>query len=221
MRSITRGWLLAAALPAQSSVVARADDEVSVPHGQKSPPGPALTPLEAVAKMRVPEGFSVELVASEPQIVNPVAMTFDERGRIWITESLEYPRHEAGPGQDRVKVLEDTDGNGKADTFSIFAEGLNIPSGIAVGGGGVWVANAPDILFMQDTDGDGKADRQEVVVTGFGRDDTHELPNSLTWGPDGWLYGLNGVFNQSHVEHQGRTYDFTCALFRIHPRTRK
>ena len=220
MRSIALNWLFAGALLSHSFAIALADDNVPIPHGQKSPPGPALTPQEAIAKMRVPEGFSVELVASEPQIVNPVAMTFDERGRIWITESLEYPRREAGPGQDRVKVLEDTDGDGKADKFTVFAEGLNIPSGIAVGGGGVWVANAPDILFMQDTDGDGKADLREVVVTGFGRDDTHELPNSLTWGPDGWLYGLNGVFNRSAVEYRGRTYDFTCALFRIHPRTR-
>ena len=198
-----------------------AADDTPVPHGQQKPPGPALSPDEAMARMTLPEGFSVELVASEPDIVNPVAMTFDERGRIWITESLEYPRHQAGPGRDRVKVLEDTDGDGRADKFTVFAEGLNIPSGIAVGAGGVWLANSPDILFMQDTDGDGKADKQEVVVTGFGRADTHELPNSLTWGPDGWLYGLNGVFNPSHIEHRGRTFDFTCALFRIQPRTRE
>ncbi|MBI3837358.1 MAG: c-type cytochrome [Planctomycetia bacterium] len=191
-----------------------------IPHAQDKPPGPPLSPAEAMKKMSLPEGFTVELVASEPDIVNPVAMTFDERGRIWITESLEYPRLEPGPGRDRIKVLEDTNGDGKADKFAVFAEGFNIPSGIAVGYGGVWVANAPDILFLQDTDGDGKADKREVVVSGFGRDDTHELPNSLTWGPDGWLYGLNGVFNQSHVEHRGKQYDFTCALFRIHPRTR-
>jgi putative heme-binding domain-containing protein len=171
--------------------------------------------------MTVPPGFTVEVVAAEPDIVNPVAMTFDERGRVWITESFEYPRREPGPGRDRVKVLEDTDGDGRMEKVTIFAEGLNIPSGIAVGHGGVWVANAPDILFMQDTDGDGKADKQEVVVTGFGRDDTHELPNSLTWGPDGWLYGLNGVFNGSRIEQNGNVFDFTCALFRIHPRTRE
>jgi len=191
-----------------------------VPHGQSKPPGPALSPQEAIAKMTVPEGFQVELVAAEPDIVNPVAMTFDEQGRIWITESFEYPRLEAGEGRDRIKVLTDTDGDGRADRFTIFAEGLNIPSGIAVGAGGVWVANAPDILFLQDTDGDGRADKREVVVTGFGRDDTHELPNSLTWGPDGWLYGLNGVFNRSHVVHQGKEHRFTAAMFRIHPRTR-
>ena len=99
--------------------------------------------------MTVPPGFRVEVVAAEPDIVNPVAMTFDERGRIWITESLEYPRRRPGPGRDRVKVLEDTDGDGKADRFTVFADGLNIPSGIAVGHGGVWVANSPDILFLQ------------------------------------------------------------------------
>ncbi len=192
-----------------------------IPHAQDKPPGPPLSPAEAIKKMVVPEGFAVELVAAEPDIVNPVAMTFDERGRIWITESLEYPRRDAGPGKDRVKILEDTDGDGKADKFTVFAEGLNIPSGIAVGHGGVWVANSPDILFMQDSNGDDRADRREVVVTGFGRDDTHELPNSLTWGPDGCLYGLNGVFNQSHITQGDRQFDFTCALFRIDPRTRK
>src|SRR3972149_8173824 len=193
----------------------------NLPHAQARPPGPALSPQQAIAKMTVPDGFRVELVAGEPEIVNPVAMTLDERGRIWITESLEYPRKSAGPGRDRVKILEDTDGDGKADKFTVFAEGLNIPSGIAVGFGGVWVANSPDILFMQDTEGDGKADKTEVVVTGFGRDDTHELPNSLTWGPDGWLYGLNGVFNKSIVRTGGKEFRFTCALFRIHPKTRE
>ncbi len=192
-----------------------------IPHAQDRPPGPALTPAEALAKMQVPAGFSVELVAAEPDLINPVAMTFDERGRIWVCESLEYPRQSPGPGRDRIKMLEDTDHDGAVDRVTIFAEGLNIPSGIAVGYGGVWVANSPDLLFLQDTDGDGRADRREVVVTGFGRADTHELPNSLTWGPDGYLYGLNGVFNPSRVTQGERTWEFTCALFRIDPRTRK
>jgi putative membrane-bound dehydrogenase-like protein len=219
--SLLIAWTLLAPLAAQDVI----------PHHQDRPPGPALSPQEAIAKMTVPEGFSVELVASEPEIVNPVAMTFDERGRIWITESLEYPRKQPGVGRDRVKVLEDTDGDGRADKFTVFAEGLNIPSGIAVGYGGVWVANSPDILFYPDADRDGKPDGQpQTIVTGFGRTDTHELPNSLTWGPDGYLYGLNGVFNHSHVkyapenpnykaEHPG--WQFTCALFRIHPVTRE
>jgi len=191
-----------------------------IPHAQDHLPNEAMSPEDAVKRMTVPEGFRVEIVASEPEIVNPVAMTFDERGRIWITESLEYPRRRAGVGRDRIKILEDTDGDGKADKFTIFAEGLNIPSGIAVGHGGVWVANSPDLLFLQDTDGDGKADKREVIVSGFGRSDTHELPNSLSWGPDGWLYGWNGVFNPSSIAYRGKTYDFTCAIFRIHPKTR-
>jgi putative membrane-bound dehydrogenase-like protein len=205
-------------------------EELLVPRRHDRPPGPPITAEEAIQRMTVPEGFTVEVVAAEPDIVNPVAMCIDERGRYWVTESLEYPRREPGPGRDRIKVLEDTDGDGRVDKVTVFAEGLNIPSGIAVGYGGVWVANAPDILFLQDLDGDLKVDRQEVILTGFGRTDTHELPNSLTWGPDGWLYGLNGVFNSCDVrygpdnpnfdpEHPG--WMFTAAMFRIHPRTRE
>jgi len=195
--------------------------ETFIPRAQATMPGPALKPSEAMARMKVPAGFSVELVASEPMIVNPVAMCFDEKGRVWITESLEYPRFQAGPGRDRIKVLEDTNGDGVADKATIFAEGLNIPSGIAVGHGGVWVANAPDLLFYKigpDLKADGKP---EVVITGFGRDDTHELPSGLSFGPDGWLYGLNGVFNPSTIRHQGKEHRFTCALWRLHPRSRE
>jgi putative membrane-bound dehydrogenase-like protein len=219
--ALTIAWLASLAIlmvvpwpaPAQKK-----DDKP--PYGQDKMPGPALEPAEAIKKMTVPPGFTVELVAAEPDIVNPVAMTFDERGRIWITESIEYPRSSAGPGNDRIKVLESTKGDGKYDKITVFVEGLNIPSGIAVGHGGVWVANAPDILFYKEGP-DGKAAGQpEVVVSGFGRFDTHELPNSLTWGPDGYLYGLNGVFNQCHVKHKGKEYKFTCAMFRIHPQTK-
>src|SRR5262245_6777914 len=95
-----------------------------IPRGHSSLPGPPLSPAEAIRKMTVPEGFSVELVAAEPDIVNPVSMTFDERGRIWITESLEYPRHAAGPGRDRIKVLESTKGDGVYDRITTFADGL-------------------------------------------------------------------------------------------------
>jgi putative membrane-bound dehydrogenase-like protein len=194
-----------------------------IPHGQSTVPGPALSPKEALAKMVVPRGFRVELVAAEPMLVNPIAMCFDEKGRIWITESIEYPRSKPGPGKDRVKVLESSKGDGHYDKMSIVIEGLNIPSGIAVGHGGVWVANAPDILFypfVDPTQRDLKLGAPEVIVSGFGRYDTHELPNSLTWGPDGWLYGLNGVFNPAVIKHRGAEYRFTCAMFRIHPRTK-
>lgn len=195
--------------------------ETIIPHGQTQPPNEPYSPAEAMKRMTLPPGFSVELVAAEPDIINPVAMTIDEKGRFWITESVEYPRHDAGQGRDRIKVLESTKGDGHYDKITVFAEGLNIPSGIAVGHGGVWVCNSPDILFMQDTKGTGKADKREVVVSGFGRYDTHELPNSLTWGPDGYLYGLNGVFNEAVVKQNGKEFRFTCAMFRINPRTRQ
>jgi len=205
-------------LPAFAPTLCHAQE--FIPRKQTKPPGPPLSPEEALSRMVVPEGFHVELVASEPELQNPVAMAFDDAGRIWVTESFEYPRHEPGPGRDRIKVLTDTDGDGKVDQVKVFAQGLNIPSGIAVGHGGVWVANAPDILFLEDTNGDDVADKSTVVATGFGRFDTHELPNALTWGPDGYLYGLNGVFNPSVIEQNGRKHQFTCAMFRIHPKTK-
>ena len=205
---------------------------LAIPRAQDRPPGPPLSAEEAAKKMTVPEGFTVEVVASEPDLMNPVAMCIDEQGRFWVTESFEYPRREAGPGRDRIKVLEDTDQDGKVDKVTVFAEGLNIPSGINVGHGGVWVCNAPDLLFLEDTDGDLQADKTSVLLTGWGRDDTHELPNSLTWGPDGWLYGLNGVFNYSHVKYGKDNPNFaknpdhpgwplTCALWRINPHTKE
>src|SRR5688572_17005811 len=197
---------------------ARGEEAETIPWRQDVPPNPPRSAEEALEHMVVPDGFQVEIVAREPDIVNPVAMAFDDRGRIWVAESIEYPRKEAGPGRDRVQILEDTDGDGRADRFGVFVDGLNIPTGVAVGHGGVWVLNAPDLLFF--TDEGGKAGRREVVLTGFGRADTHELPSSLTWGPDGWLYGLNGVFNPSRiVSNNGRTYEFTCAMWRFHPRT--
>lgn len=228
MRFLTARQFVALLLLSSSAIA----QGLAIPRRHDRAPGPALTPEQAVAKMTVPEGFTVEIVASEPQIMNPVAMCIDEKGRFWVTESFEYPRREPGPGKDRIKVLEDTDQDGKVDKVTVFAEGLNIPSGINVGHGGVWVANAPDLLFMEDTDGDLKADKTTVLLTGWGRDDTHELPNSLTWGPDGWLYGLNGVFNFSHVkygkdnpnlaknpDHPG--WPLTCAVWRINPHTKE
>src|SRR5207237_2133732 len=101
-------------------------------------------------------------------------------------------------------------GDGRADKVAVFSDNLNIPTGVAIGYGGVWVLNAPDLLFMRERDG--KEISREVVVTGFGRADPHELPSTLTWGPDGWLYGLNGVFNPSRIESGGKEYPFTCAM---------
>ncbi|HSZ58202.1 MAG TPA: PVC-type heme-binding CxxCH protein [Tepidisphaeraceae bacterium] len=195
-------------------------EDTSLPWRMSRPPNPAYTPQEALAKMTVPPGFHVDLVASEPQIVNPIAMTFDDRGRIWVTQSVEYPRKAGGPGKDTIKLIEGIDAQGHAKSVTTFVDDLNIPTGIAVGYDGVWVLNSPDLLFYREKDG--KPISREVVITGFGRTDFHELPSSLTWGPDGWLYGLNGVFNQCHViDKNAKRHDFTAAMWRIHPRTRE
>ena len=203
---------------------------LQVPRRQDKPPGPPISAEQAVKQFTVPPGFHIEIVAQEPDLINPVAMAIDEAGRFWVTESIEYPRLDAGVGRDKVKVLEDRDGDGRVDHTTIFADDLNIPSGIAIGQGGAWVVNSPDLLFLEDTDGDGKADKRSVMLTGFGRTDTHELPSALTWGPDGWLYGLNGVFNYSSITYgpdnpnftdTQQAIDFTCALWRIDPRSKK
>jgi putative membrane-bound dehydrogenase-like protein len=221
--SFAAALALSAALlfPAISSAKNEGSNEI--PRGQSVPPGPALSAEQAIAKMQLPAGFKVDVVAAEPEVINPTSFTFDDQGRIWVTESVEYPRASPGKGQDRVKILESTKHDGHYDKATVFKDGLNIPAGIAIGNGGVYVTNSPDVLFLQDTKGDGHCDKEEVILTGFGRDDRHELPNSLTWGPDGWLYGMNGVFNHSRVRSpgDGKVYDFTCAIWRYHPITKK
>lgn len=221
-----RLWTLAVSIAivvGGTRIRAIADDDDAggvIPHRQDRAPNKPFPAEEARGRFTVPDGFHVDLVASEPQVVNPIAMCFDDRGRIWVTESVEYPRKSAGPGQDRVKILDGLNAAGRATSATVFAEGLNIPTGVAVGYGGVWVLNSPDLLFLKEKDG--KEVSREVVLTGFGRTDTHELPNSLTWGPDGWLYGLNGVFNQCRVvDKDGKRHEFNCAMWRLHPRTRE
>src|SRR5689334_21694033 len=170
--------------------------------GQFAPAStPALPPDESQKKFVVPPGFEVRLFAAEPEVVNPVAMTWDERGRLWVLELYEYPLG-AKPGEkprDRIKILEDTDADGRADKVTVFADGLNLATGLQLGNGGVYVGQAPEFLFLEDTDGDGKADRRTVLKSGFGLQDRHELLNGFTWGPDGWLYMTHGVFTYSMV----------------------
>ena len=122
--------------------------------GQHAPATtPALSPEEAQKKFTLPPGFEIRLFASEPEVVNPVAMTWDERGRLWVVELYEYPLG-AKPGErgrDRIKILEDTDGDGVADKVTVFAEGFSLATGIALGHGGVFLGQAPHLLFLQDT----------------------------------------------------------------------
>ena len=187
---------------------------------------PSLTPAEAQKKFAVPEGFEVRLFAAEPDVINPVAMTWDERGRLWVVELFEYPKGAAAGTKPRdcIKILEDTDNDGRADKVTVFADGLNLATGILIGNGGVYVGEAPNLLFLRDTNHDDKADTREVLLTGFGLDDRHELLNGFTWGPDGWLYMTHGVFTHSKVKIPEATepgIEMTAAVARFHPRTKK
>ncbi|GIW80341.1 MAG: hypothetical protein KatS3mg105_2148 [Gemmatales bacterium] len=147
------------------------------------------------------DGFEVNLFAAEPLLVNPIHMTWDPYGRLWVCCSTSYPQLK--PGQkpnDQIIVLEDTDGDGKADRSTIFADGLYVPTGLELGDGGVYVANPPDLLFLKDTNGDLKADIRKVVLTGFGTEDNHHCISAWRWGPGGWLYFQEGTFLHSQIE---------------------
>ncbi len=182
---------------------------------------------ECAAKMTVPPGFVVKPFASEPDVVNPIGIDFDHRGRVFVLECLEYPRKApAGQkGRDRIRIYEDTDGDGIADKVTTFAEGLNLATGIAVGHGGVFVGEPPNLIFLEDTDGDDKADKRTVLLDGWGYQDTHETLNSFIWGPDGWLYGCHGVFTHSRVGKPGtpdrERVPLNAGIWRYHPQTKQ
>src|SRR6516225_7602225 len=168
---------------------------------------PYLSPEESLARMQVPPGFEVKLFAAEPDIINPIAFTVDERGRLWVVECYEYPKR-TPPGKkprDRIKLLEDTTGAGRADRVTVWAEGKDLPigfdlaTGIEVGNGGVYLGAAPHLFFLRDSKGTGHCDQQTSLLRGFGSQDTHETLNTLQWGPDSALYGLHGIFTRSRV----------------------
>ncbi|MFY9252210.1 MAG: PVC-type heme-binding CxxCH protein [Fuerstiella sp.] len=149
----------------------------------------------------VPEGFEVSLFAADPRIAKPIQMNFDADGRLWIVSSEVYPQIKPGDEpSDRVVVLEDTDHDGVSDKTHIFAEGLLIPTGIAPGDGGAYVANSTELLHFADTDGDLKADSKRVVLSGFGTEDTHHILHTLRWGYDGYLYFNQSIYIHSHIE---------------------
>lgn len=192
--------------------------------------------------MRVADGFEVSLIASEPNIRQPVTMSFDERGRIWLIQYLQYPAPAGlnavsvdqylrtkydrvpeppprGPrGADKITICEDTDGDGVPDKFKDFVTGLNLASGMALGYGGVFVAQPPYLLFYADKNHDDIPDGDpEVLLSGFGMEDAHAFANSLTFGPDGWLYGAHG----STVTANIRGIEFQQGIWRYHPVTRE
>jgi putative membrane-bound dehydrogenase-like protein len=153
-----------------------------------------LDPVESVKHMVTPVGFEVRLFASDPDIYRPICMNWDERGRLWIAETVDYPndRQPSGKGHDRIVICEDTRGTGRADKFTVFADKLSIPTSLVFYKGGVIVAQAPDMLYLRDTNGDGVADERKVLFTGWGTEDTHSGPSNLQWGPDNWIYGMVG-----------------------------
>ena len=186
-------------------------------------PHAGLPAEKAASVMKLPDGFKVVVSAAEPDVKQPIAMAIDDRGRVWVAEAYEYPvRAPEGQGRDRILIFEDADGDGRFDSRKVFAEGLNLVSGLEVGFGGVWVGAAPYLLFIADRDGDDKPDGEpEILLDGWAWQDTHETLNTFIWGPDGWLYGCHGVFTHSRVGKPGtpnaeRT-PLNAAIWRYHP----
>jgi len=186
-------------------------------------PHAGLKAEQAAAAMKLPDGFSVTVGASEPDVQQPIAMAIDDRGRVWIAEAYEYPQRAKGDkGRDRILIFEDTDGNGSLDERKVFADGLNLVSGLEVGFGGVWVGAAPYLMFIPDQNGDDVPDSEpKILLDGFGYQDTHETLNAFIWGPDGWLYGCHGVFTHSRVGKPGTADDqrvgLNAGVWRYHP----
>jgi putative membrane-bound dehydrogenase-like protein len=203
--------------------------------------GQGYAPDEAVRRMTTPAGFRARLVASEPEVRQPILVQCDDRGRLWVIQYLQYPNPAGltrvkvdrwsrtvydsvpfppplGPkGADRITILEDTNGDGRADRFRDFVSDLNLCTGLAFGHGGVFVLQVPYLLFYADRDRDDVPDGDpEVLLTGFGMEDAQSLANHLTWGPDGWLYGVNGSTTTCNI----RGIEFQQGCWRYHPRTR-
>ena len=201
---------------------------------------PYWKPEDTVAKFKVPDEFEVKLFAGEPKVVNPVAFTIDEKGRIWVVECFDYPKR-AGKNvpRDRIVILEDTTGSGVCDKRTVFAEGKDFPvpeerkkaglgafdlcTGIEVGHGGVFVGAAPYLWFIENKND--KPGKFEVLLKGFGSQDTHETLNTFQWGPDGWLYGLHGIFTNSAVKPgdqlDGPEARINGGIWRYHPKLKK
>lgn len=196
-------------------------EDANIPNYEKRNPAPKfqepLTASESQKLIQVPPGYDLKLFASEPDIINPISMEWDERGRLWVLETVDYPndvRESNGVADDRVKICEDTDGDGKADKFTIFAEDLNIPTGLTFYNGGVIVIQAPHFLYLKDTDGDDKADERSVLIDGWGTFDTHAGPSNLHYGIDNMIYGSVG-YAGFKGQIAGKPYEFNQGLYRF------
>jgi len=162
---------------------------------------PSTNPTDQMASFNVAEGFEISLFASEPMVHKPIQMAWDARGRLWVASSAIYPQIRPGQTQnDQILVLEDTDEDGKADKRTVFYEGLFIPTGIWPQDGGAYVANSTELWFIHDCDQDGKGESHEVLLSGFGTEDTHHILHGIKGGPDGNLYFNQSVYIHSHIE---------------------
>ena len=184
------------------------------------------SPEEMLKSFRLPQGYVANLFASErefPELRNPCKFTFDGKGRLWVCTMPSYPMYLPGvPVNDKILLLEDTTGDGKADKQTIFAEGLHLPTGFELGDGGVYVAQQPNLVFLKDTNGDDIADEREIVLHGFDSADSHHSISAFTWGPDGALYFQEGTFHHTQIETPyGPVRCVDAGVYRYEPRTEK
>jgi len=185
-----------------------------------------LPPEEAIKQFHVADGYAVNLFASEvefPDIENPVQITFDTQGRLWVATMPSYPGYKPPhKPHDKLLILEDTDGDGKADKQTVFADNLHVPTGFELGDGGVYVSQQPNLMFLKDTDGDGKADFSRLILHGFDSGDTHHSIGAFTWGPGGGLYMHEGTFHHSMTETPyGPVRNAHGGIYRYDPTTEK
>lgn len=198
------------------------EDRNNIPNYEERDPAPKfqlpLSPEESQKHIQVPVGYELELFASEPDIINPIDIAWDHEGRLWAIETIDYPntvREEDGMGDDKIKILEDTNGDGKADKVTVFADNLNIPTSMTFVNGGVLVSQAPHFIFLKDTDGDDKADVREKVISGWGTYDTHAGPSHLQYGYDNQIWGsvgysgFEGTINGEEHQFRQGFYRFT------------
>jgi putative membrane-bound dehydrogenase-like protein len=172
----------------------------------------------AMERTQVPSDCRLEIFASEPDIAKPIAFAWDGRGRLWVAETRDYPHGlaENGEGNDDIKICEDTDGDGRADKFTIFADRLNIPTGLVLVRGGVIVSQPPRFIFLKDTNGDDKADTREVIIDAWGVRDTHAQASNLHHGYDNWLYGCVGYSGFERMT-DGKKQQFAMGTYRFKP----
>lgn len=219
-RQSLAGWIAAAGLGV-TAIAAEAWRPVDT-----QPAGQPLPAREAAGRIKAPPGFRVTLAAAEPDVRQPIAIAYDDRGRLWVAECFSYAGSNfSDERRDRIVIFEDADGDGVFDSRKVFAENLNRLTGLALGFGGAWIAAAPHVSFIPDRDGDDVPDGPPVVqLDGWTLEAEHNSVNGLTWGPDGWLYGRHGIKKSSLVGVPGATasqrLEVGCAIWRFHPTRR-